>query len=146
MANERQFGCQELISARYLVDAEDNAEPLVEQPTRRAQPQRSGLEQKVRLLTIIVPIMLISAVGGLYWLNRASISSTAGELNERRSVVDLLLWAGGSKQTFHGALSDRLERAQRDSAFQFDEVKPAYKTEFDDVDWQNFSPAWNGSP
>ncbi len=143
MANERQFGTQELVSARFFADAEQNVEPEVEQPARRNEPQRSGLEQAVRRLTLFVPVMLIAAAGGLYWLNRASLASTAGELNSRRSVVDLLLWAGGSEQTFHGALSDRLEKARRDSAFQF-EQKPAFETEFDDVDLQNLSEAWNG--
>jgi hypothetical protein len=145
MADERQFATQELVSARYLADAEQDIQSEGEQPARRVRTRRSGMEQAVRWLTALVPIMLISAAGGLYWLNRASIESTAGELNQRRSVIDLLLWAGGSKQTFHGALSDRLERAQRDSAYQFDEMKPAFETEFDDVDWQNFSQSWNGN-
>ena len=142
MADERQLGTQELFSARYLADAEQNVEPEVEEPARRAQPQRSGLEQTVRSLTLVVPVLLITAAGGLYWLNRAPISSTAGELNKRRSVVDVLLWAGGSKQTFNSALSDRLERAKRDSAFQFD-GKPAFETEFDDADFENLTNSWN---
>jgi hypothetical protein len=142
MADERQLGTQELFSARYLADAEQNVDPEVEEPARRTQPQRSGLEQTVRSLTLFVPLLLITAAGGLYWLNRESISSTAGDLNKRRSVVDLLLWAGGSKQTFNGALSDRLERARRDSAFQFDD-KPAFETEFKDVDFENLTNSWN---
>lgn len=142
MADERQYGTQELVSARYLDDAKENVEPEVDEPARRAPPQRSGLEQTVRRLTVLVPIMLITAAGGLYWLNRASLASTAGELNKRRSVVDLLLWAGGSEQTFNGALSDRLERARRDSAFQFDD-KPAFETEFDDADFENLTNSWN---
>jgi hypothetical protein len=142
MADERQLGTQELFSARYLADAEQNVEPEVEEPARRAQPQRSGLEQTVRTMTLLVPVLLITAAGGLYWLNRASISSTAGELNKRRSVVDLLLWAGGSNQTFNSALSDRLERAKRDSPFQFD-AKPAFETEFDDADFENLTNSWN---
>jgi hypothetical protein len=142
MADERQFGTQELVSARYLADADENVEPEVDEPARRAQPSLSGLEQTVRRLTLLVPVMLIVAAGGLYWLNRASISSSAGELNKRRSVVDLLLWAGGSEQTFNGALSDRLESARRDSAFQFD-AKPAFETEFDDADFENLTNSWN---
>jgi hypothetical protein len=142
MADERQFATQELYSARYLENVEQNVEPEVEQPARRVQPQRSGLEQTVRRLRLLVPVMLIVAAGGLYWLNRASLASTAGELNKRRSVVDLLLWAGGSDQTFNGALSDRLERAQRDSAFQFDS-KPAFETEFEDADFENLTNSWN---
>jgi hypothetical protein len=142
MADERQFGTQELFSARYMADAEQNVEPEVEEPARRARPQRSGPEQMVRWLTLLVPVMLIAAAGGLYWLNRDSISSTAGELNRRRSVFDLLLWAGGSEETFQSALSDRLERARRDSAFQFDQ-KPAFETEFDDADFENLTNSWN---
>jgi hypothetical protein len=142
MADERQFGTQELVSARYLADADENVEPEVDEPARRAQPQRSGLEQTVRRLTLLVPVMLIAAAGGLYWLNRASLADTAGDLNRRRSVVDLLLWAGGSEQTFNGALSDRLERARRDSAFQFDQ-KPAFETEFNDADFENLTNSWN---
>jgi hypothetical protein len=142
MADERQFGTQELYSARYLAEADENVEPEVEQPVRRAQPQRSGMEQTVRWLTSLVPIMLIVAAGGLYWLNRDSISSTAGELNRRRSVFDLLLWAGGSDETFNSALSNRLEEARRNSAFDFDN-KPAFETEFDDVDFENLTNSWN---
>jgi hypothetical protein len=145
MADDRRFGTQEPFSARYLAHAEPNIEGEVDEPARLVRPRRSGMEQAVRWLTTLVPIMLIAAAGGLYWLNRTSIESTAGELNQRRSAIDLLLWASGSQQTFHGALSDRLERAQRDSAFQFDEMKPAFKTEFEDVDWQNFSQSWNGN-
>jgi hypothetical protein len=143
MADERRFATQELVSARYLANAEQEIEPEVEQPARPTR--RSGLEQTARWLTPLVPVLLIAAAGGLYWLNRASIESSAGELNQRRSVIDVLLWAGGSKQTFHSALSDRLERAQRDSAYQFDEMKPAFETKFDDVDWENFSQSWNGN-
>ena len=88
--------------------------------------------------------MIVAAAGGLYWQNRASIASTAGELKNRHSVVDLLLWASGSKKTFNQALGDSLERAQRDSAFQFDQTKPAFKTEFDNVDFQNRTQSWNG--
>jgi len=142
MADERQFATQELFSAKYLADAEQHVEPEVEQPARRARPQRSGLEQMVRWLTALVPVVLIAVAGGLYWLNRQSIASSAGELNRRRSVVDMLLWAGGSEQTFNGALSDRLERARRDSAFQFDD-KPAFETEFDDADFENLTNSWN---
>jgi hypothetical protein len=142
MADDRQFATQELFSARYLADAHQDVEPEVEEPARRAEPQRSGLEQTVRWLTSLVPIMLITAAGGLYWLNRDSISSTAGELNSRRSVFDLLLWAGGSDETFSSALSNRLEEARRDSAFDFDN-KPAFETEFEDVDFENLTNSWN---
>jgi hypothetical protein len=97
----------------------------------------------VRWLTPLVIVMLVAAGGGLYWLNRASIASTAGEFNNRRSAVDLLLWASGSKKTFSQGLSDTLKRAQRDSAFPIDQ-KPAFKTEFENVDFQNLSQSWNG--
>jgi hypothetical protein len=135
MADERQFGTQELISAKYLAAAELDAEQEVEKPARRAKPRRSKLEQTVRWLTPLVLLMMTSAVGGLYWLNRASIASTAGEFNKRRSVIDLIFWASGSKETFNSTLSKRIEKAQRDSAF---------KTEFDHVDFENLSQAWNG--
>jgi hypothetical protein len=143
MADERQFGTQELISAKYLAAAESEAEQEVEQPVRRAKPRRSKLEQTVRWLTPLVLLMMTSAVGGLYWLNRASIASTAREFNKRRCGIDLLFWASGSKETFNSALSKRIEKAHRDSAFKFDE-KPAFKTEFDNVDLGNLSQAWNG--
>jgi hypothetical protein len=143
MADTRQFATQALVSEKYLVDTEQNIEPEVKQPARRVKPRRLGFEQTMRWLTVLVPVMLITAAGGLYWLNRESIGSTVGELGMRRSAIDLLLWAGGSKQTFNGALSDRLERAQRDSAYQFDEMKPAFETEFDDVDFQNVTDSWN---
>ena len=84
MADERQFGVQELASARYLVDAEESAEPEVEAPVGRAGPQRSGLENAVRWLTPLVIVMLVAAGGGIYWQNRALIASTAGELKNRR--------------------------------------------------------------
>jgi len=90
-------------------------------------------------------LMLVGAAGGLYWQNRASIASTAGELKNRRSAVDLLLWAGGSKKTFNQVLRDRLDQAQRDSAYQFDHAKPAFKSEFENVDFSNLSNSWNGA-
>src|SRR5262245_48323131 len=114
MADAREFGTQELVSARYLVETQEDIAPAVNEPSHRARASRSGLEQAIRCLTTLVPIILIAAAGGLYWLNRDAISSKAGELKGRRSVVDLVLWASGSKQTFNGALSDRLERARRD--------------------------------
>lgn len=143
MADERQFATQELISARYLANTDENIEPEVDEPARRVQPQRSGLEQTVRWLTPLVPVMLIAAAGGMYWLKRDSIAGRAGELKGRRSGIDLLLWASGSDKTFNEALSDRLEQARRDSAYQFDEMKPAFKTDLDDIYLQDFSPAWN---
>jgi hypothetical protein len=144
MADAREFGTQELVSARYLANTEEGNEPYTEQLAPRVQAGHSGLEQTVRWLTPIVVIMLVTAGGGLYWQNRANIASTAGELKKRRCAVDLLLWASGSKQTFNGALSDSLKRAQRDSAYQFDQTKPAFKTQFDGVDFQDLSEAWNG--
>jgi hypothetical protein len=143
MADERQFGVQELASARYLVQAEEIAEPEVEAPVGRVRPRRSGLENTMHWLTPLVIFMLVAAGGGIYWQNRASIASTAGELKNRRSAVDLLLWASGSKKTFQQGLSDTLKRAQRDSAFPIDQ-KPAFKTEFENVDFQNLSQSWNG--
>ena len=113
MADERQFGTQELVSARYLVQTDESAQPEVEVPAHRVEPRRSGLENTVRWLQPLVIIMLVAAAGGLYWQNRASIASKAGDLKNRRSVVDLLLWAGGSKKTFNQALSDKLKQAQR---------------------------------
>jgi hypothetical protein len=142
MADERQFGVQELASVRYLIEAEEIAEPEVDVPAVRVR-QRSGLENAVRWLTPLVIIMLVAAGGGIYWQNRASIASTAGELKNRRSAVDLLLWVGGSKKTFSQGLSDTLKRAQRDSAFPIDQ-KPTFKTEFENVDFQNLSQSWNG--
>jgi hypothetical protein len=144
MADERQFGVQELASARYLVQSEECIERDVELPAGRVRPQRSGLENAVRWLTPLVLVMLVATAGGIYWQNRASISSTAGELKNRRSAVDLLLWASGSKKTFSQGVSDTLKRAQRDSAFPSDQMKPAFKTEFDNVDFSNLSQSWNG--
>jgi hypothetical protein len=143
MADERSFGVQELASARYLVQTEECAEAEVDVPARRVQPQRSGLENAVRWLTPLVIVMLVVAGGGIYWQHRASIASTAGELKNRRSAIDLLLWASGSKKTFQQGLTDTLKRAQRDSAFPTDQ-KPAFKTEFDNVDFSNLSQSWNG--
>ena len=53
----------------------------------------------------------------------------------------MLLFVSGSKETFSSALKKRLDEAQRDSAFQFD--KSNFKTEFDNIDFQNMSQAWN---
>jgi len=55
----------------------------------------------------------------------------------------VVLWAFGSKQTFNGALSESLKRAQRDMAYQVD-MKPKFKTEFEGADFHNLSEAWNG--
>jgi len=54
----------------------------------------------------------------------------------------VLLFVSGSKETFNSALKKRLDEAQRDSAFQFDQKK--FKSEFDGVDLGNLSEAWNG--
>jgi len=144
MGDERSFGVQELDSARYLAQAEESAEPEVELPVGRARArQRSGLENVMRWLTPLVIVMLVAAGGGIYWQNRAAIASKAGELKGRRSAVDLLLWAGGSKKTFKQGITDALKRAQRDSAFPIDQ-KPAFKTEFENVDFSNLSNSWNG--
>src|SRR6478735_3361597 len=143
MGDERSFGVQELASARYLVQTEECAEPDARVPAGRVRPQRSGLENAVRWLTPLVIVMLVAAGGGIYWQNRASIASKAGELKGRRSAVDLLLWAGGSKKTFKQGITDALKRAQRDSAFPIDQ-KPAFKTEFENVDFSNLSNSWNG--
>jgi hypothetical protein len=145
MADERQFGVQELASAKYLVQTKEIAEPEVEAPVGRVRPPRSGLENTIRWLTPLVILMLVAAGGGLYWQNRASIAAKAGDLKNRRCVVDLLLWAGGSKKTFNQALGDKLKQAQRDSAFQFD-AKPAFKSEFENVDFSNLSNSWNNTP
>lgn len=144
MADDCHLFTQELSSAKYLVDAdvEEPMEPVFAEPA--APPRRSGLEQTIRWLTPLVVVMLVTAAGGLYWQNRASIASTAGELKQRRCAFDLLLWASGSKKTFNQGISDSLRRAQRDSAFQFDDSKPAFKSEFDGVDFSNLSEAWNG--
>jgi hypothetical protein len=145
MADERQFGVQELASAKYLVQTEESAEPEVEAPAGRVRPRRSGLENTVRWLTPLVILMLVAAGGGMYWQNRASIASKAGDLKNRRCVVDLVLWAAGSKKTFNQALGDKLKQAQRDSDFRFD-AKPAFKSEFENVDFSNLSNSWNGTP
>jgi len=145
MGDERSFGVQELASARYLVQTEECAEPDARVPAGRVRPQRSGLENAVRWLTPLVIVMLVAAGGGIYWQNRASIASKAGDLKNRRCLFDLVLWAGGSKKTFNQALSDKLKQAQRDSAFQFD-AKPAFKSEFDNVDFSNVTNSWNGTP
>ena len=89
--------------------------------------------------------MMVAAAGGLYWQNRTAIASKAGDLKGRRSIVDVLLWAGGSKKTFNQVLKDRLDQAQRDSAYQFDHAKPAFKSEFENVDFSNLSNSWNGA-
>ena len=146
MADERQFGTQELVSAKYLIQTEESDQPEDELPARRVAPRRSGLESTVRWLTPLVILMMVAAAGGLYWQNRTAIASKAGDLKNRRCVVDLLLWAGGSKKTFNQALSDKIKKAQQDSAFQFDQKKPAFKTEFDNVDLQNLTESWNGTP
>lgn len=145
MADERQFGTQELVSAKYLIQTEESDQPEVEAPARRVAPRRSGLESTVRWLTPLVILMMVAAAGGLYWQNRSAIASKAGDLKGRHCVVDWLLWACGSKTTFNQALSDRLEKAQRDSAYQFDHAKPAFKSEFENVDFSNLSNSWNGA-
>lgn len=144
MGDERSFGVQELASARYLVDVEEGAEAEVDVPVGRVRPRRSGLENVMRWLTPLVIVMLVVAGGGIYWQNRAAIASKAGDLKNRRSAVDLVLWASGSKKTFGQGLQDTLKRAQRDSAFPTDQMKPAFKTEFDNVDFSNLSQSWNG--
>jgi hypothetical protein len=142
MADARPFGTQELISVRYLTDSDGDIETQTGELARRVPPPRSGPEQIVRWLTLLVIGMLALAAGGIFWLHRASLASAANDLKGRHSAVDVMLWASGSKQTFNGALSDTIKRAQRDSAYQLDQMKPI-KTEFDGVDLHNLSPTWN---
>jgi hypothetical protein len=145
MADERQFGTQDLVSAKYLVNAEEAVDTEDELPGRRAQPSRCRLEQVVRVLTLVVIIMLLTAAGGLVWLNRKSVAESAKQFRQHSSSgMDLLLWASGSKKTFSQALSERISRAQQDSAFQFDQ-KPAIKTHFDGVEFGNLTNAGNVS-
>jgi len=66
MADERQFGTQELVSAKYFVESQDGDEPEVQAATRQAPRRRSGLENIVRLLTPVVIVMLLIAAGGIY--------------------------------------------------------------------------------
>src|SRR5262245_54990917 len=67
MADAREYGTQELFSARYLVESEEDIAPAVGEPSQRVRASRSGLEQAIRCLTMLVPILLIAAAGGLYW-------------------------------------------------------------------------------
>jgi hypothetical protein len=143
MADAREFGTQELVSAKYLANIDENIDSEVDAQDCQTQSRRSGLEQTVRWLTPLVVVMLVFAAGGIYWLNRAAIASKAGDLKNRHCAVDLVLWAFGSKQTFNSALSEKLKQAQRDPAYQI-EMKPPFKTEFDGADFHNLSESWNG--
>src|SRR5262245_41110134 len=138
MPDDRELFTQDLDSARYLVGSDEMVEPEVEQPARRVKARQSGAEQTVRLLSIFVFVFMLAAAGGLYWQNRQSIASGAKNFKKHSTCgVDLLLWAGGSKKTFNEALSDRIQQAQRDSAYQFDQMKSPFKTEFDHIDFQS---------
>jgi hypothetical protein len=142
MADEREFRVQGLTSAACLEQSDEGIGPDVE--AVRVRPPEAGIESITRWFAAFVMIMLLSATGGLCWQHRTSIATSVGELKNRRSAVDLILWASGSKKTFNEALADRLKQAQRDSVFPSDQTKPAFKTEFDHVDFQNLSQAWNG--
>ena len=144
MADDNQFGMQELASARYMVHADESIGSAVEATEACAAAPATGIENTFRWVTTLVILMLMGTVGGLCWQKRASIASSFGELKKRNSAVDVLLWAGGSKKTFKEGFSDMLNRSQRDSAFPIDQKKPAFKTEFDNVDFQNLSQSWNG--
>src|SRR5689334_2212478 len=145
MPDDRELFTQELDSARYLVNSEEAAEPEVEQLARSAKPRQSGLESTVRLLSIFVVVFMLAAAGGLYWQNRAAIASGANNFKKHStSGFDLLLWASGSNKTFSQGLTDKLKQAQRDTAYQLDQITPAFKTEFENVDFQNLSNTWNG--
>src|SRR5262245_40568721 len=145
MPDERQFCTQELASAKYLASVEENAEPEIEQPVRRARPKQSGLEQFVRWITPVVIISMIGAAGGLYWKNRESIESGAGRFRERTSSpVDFALWLGGSKKTFKEAFSEAITKAQKDSAYQFDAKKPLFDSNFEPINFDNiWGTSWN---
>ena len=101
-------------------------------------------DQIMRRLAAFVIVMLLASAGGLCWLHRASIASSANDLSKRRSVVDVVLWASGSKETFNRALSKGLDKAQADTEYQFQQTKPKFKSQFDGVDFSNLSDAWNG--
>src|SRR5262245_45276131 len=109
MAEDREFFAQELVSARYLVQSNEDTEPEIERPVGRQRPNRTGLEQAVRWMSAFVFIFVVAAAGGLYWQNRASIASSGRELRRHStSAFDLLLWASGSKKTFKDAITDKL--------------------------------------
>lgn len=145
MSDDHELFTQELDSARYLINSGEPADPEVEQPARRSKPRQSGLEHTTRLLSIFVFVFMLAAAGGLYWQNRAAIASGTKNFKKHSTCgFDLLLWASGSKKTFSEGLSDRLKQAQRDTAYELDQMKPAYKTEFQNVDFQNLSDKWNG--
>lgn len=149
MAEDRQLFTEELVSARYLTDAQANLEPEIECPARRAQPRRSGLEQAYRWISPLVAIMLIAAIGWWYWENQSSIKSGAGRFRQRTSnPVDFVMWLSGSEHTFE----DVLIEAQRQSETQFDNaISPIEIKEFnfnqDDVA-NRFEHVWTppGSP
>ena len=144
MADDQQFGAQELASARFFAHQDQDAGCGADAVAGFATPHRSAAELIVRWATPLVIVMLLASAGGVCWLHRASLASSANDLSKRRSAVDVMLWAFGSKETFNSALSKRLEQAQRDSAYQFDQVKPKFKSQFDGVDFSNLSDVWNG--
>jgi hypothetical protein len=143
MTDAREFS-QELVSAKYFANQDRDSDPEVDQPNGFAAPRHSAADQIMRRLTAFVIVMLLASAGGLCWLHRASIASSVNDLSKRRSAVDVMLWASGSKETFNSALSKRLDKAQADTEYQFQQTKPKFKSQFDGVDFSNLSDAWNG--
>lgn len=141
MASDLPQITQDQDSSRYFAS---DAEPLAEftgDTDQFSGSTMSTTERATRYLSAAVLLLLISAGGGLCWQHRQAIISSAAELKKHSSsALDLVMWAKGSKKTFSEALTDRLS----EPVFDASKMKPAYKTEFSNVDLQNLSSAWNG--
>src|SRR5262245_39074322 len=142
MADDRQTFTQELVSAKYLVESPEPVEPETLRPVRRAAPPSSGLEQAMRWISPLVLFMLLAAGIGLYFKKEDSIRAGVDRFSERTSnPIDLVLWFGGSKQTFREGFESTLQDAQRSAQADFERMQSEQpKFKFDVGDFEN---AWN---
>jgi hypothetical protein len=142
MADDRQLSTQELVSAKYLVDSPESAEPEGVRPARRAQPPSSGLEQAMRWISPLVLFMLLAAGVGLYFKNGDSIRSTLGRFGERTSnPVDFALWLGGSKQTLREGFQNAIGEARWTMEDEMKRLEAEHpKIEFGSINLEN---AWS---
>jgi hypothetical protein len=140
MADKLTTTAQELDSLRYF-EHEESLTDAVQNSYPSNQDTVSSSERATRYMSTVVLLLLIATCGGLCWQYRQAIKSSVAQFKKHNSSgLDLVVWGIGSKKTFNEAFTDRL----REPSFDTSQMKPAYKTEFSNVDLQNLSSAWNG--
>jgi hypothetical protein len=121
------------LSTAKLFDESQRQEDGFAAPAFEVPRDNRSWEKSLRWVSPLVAVMLGAAVGLTVWKHKDSLAATSREARERaRNPIDLLMWFAGSDKT----VADVVKEAQRRSATQFEEMKPAY---FGD-DFKTFDP------